>query len=76
MRRLTNWKKLLLLVWACALAFGITFQSARAEATHSRCTSACARDCGSGNCAGAFSSGCSCLWTCEDGSTGESICVR
>jgi len=72
--RSLSWKRLLLVAWACALAFGLSFQATEAEAVHSSCNAQCKVDCG-GSCVGAIRVGCSCYWACPDGSGGESTCV-
>lgn len=76
MQRANRWKQLLLLVWACALAFGLTFQVSQAEAAHAGCYSGCVRVCKShGGCDAAVSMGCNCAWACGDGTGGSAICV-
>lgn len=69
-------KKILLIAWACALAFGFTFQASEASARHASCGSQCGAACKkSGGCTGYATNGCSCGWVCGDGSKGSSICV-
>ena len=71
-------KKLILLAWACSLAFGLTFQSARADALHGPCMSECTHACkNNGGCDGGEPIGpCQCYWMCSDGTDGTSICVE
>lgn len=69
-------KKLLLIAWACALAFGFTYQTAEATARHGTCSRACSTGCkGNGGCGAYTSDGCVCEYMCGDGSTGSAICV-
>lgn len=70
-----DWRKVVILAWACALAFGLAHQTAEAEAAHDLCAMACNRACGTGNCGGSVSNGCECDWICEDGNTGGFVCV-
>lgn len=76
MRRF-GFKKILLLVWACALAFGLTFQAAEASARHAAtCSQQCNAQCKkSGDCGAYNGNGCSCDWLCGDGTEGSSTCV-
>jgi hypothetical protein len=70
-----DWRKVVILVWACALAFGLAHQTAQAEAAHGPCEQACNRKCGAGNCGAAVSDGCNCDFICDDGTTGGYQCV-
>lgn len=66
--------RLILMVWAVVLGFGISYALAEREALHDGCFDTCEADCGAGNCAAAFSDGCSCVWRCSGGGGGSSIC--
>ena len=68
-------RRSLLLVWALALAAGLSFNTAQAEALHSSCASQCSETCGAGECKRAVDLGCTCLMTCSDGSSHTAICV-
>ena len=69
-------RKLIFLAWACALAFGLTYQVALADSLHAGCTAQCNRAC-AGECEIAeMVAPCTCVWVCSDGSTGRSICVE
>jgi hypothetical protein len=39
------------------------------------CYSACVEECGEGECATFFTSGCNCHWLCESGMDGTSYCM-
>ena len=76
MKQHARWKKWVLIVWAVALVFGLSFETSHATALDSSCIGQCNDDCGRGNCDDAIKVGCSCYWQCSDGSTGSSICTQ
>lgn len=69
-----NWKKILILVWAVVLMFGLVYQAEVAEAAHSGCAEVCNSECSSG-CGVSMNMGCGCSWVCSDGTTGRTICT-
>lgn len=75
MRNRSQLRKWVLVIWACVLAFGISYQLAEAESLHSSCRQACKVGCGATNCASYVQNGCTCHFLCKDGGTGESQCV-
>lgn len=70
-----GWRKWVLIIWACALAFGFGFAVPQAQALDAGCLAQCIEDCGRGKCASVTSSGCTCFWSCLDGSDGTSTCT-
>lgn len=70
-----NWKKIVLIVWASTLAFGLSHQIAVADSLHASCQASCGRACGKGNCSGASQIGCTCYYLCQDGTEGAIYCV-
>lgn len=70
-----NWKKAVLILWACALAFGLTISVNQVQAAHSSCGSQCNSACGGRNCEAYEQVGCDCFWWCIDGTEGDSQCV-
>jgi len=68
--------KWILVLWACALAFGLSHQLAEAEEAHSSCSRACKTGCGPENCSSYIRVGCECYYFCDDGSSGSTICVE
>ena len=65
-------RKVLLITWACALVFGLTFQASKVEAMHSSCSQTCADECG-GSCGSAYQVGDCCFYRCAGGG-GGSVC--
>ncbi|MFW6198874.1 MAG: hypothetical protein ACOC5E_03530 [Acidobacteriota bacterium] len=70
-----GWRRWVLIIWACALAFGFGFAVPQAQALDAGCLPQCIDDCGRGNCGNILSDGCNCWWSCADGGGGESSCA-
>lgn len=68
-------RKWVLVIWACLLAFGLSYQLAEAEALHSSCRQACKFICGADSCDGYVQVGCDCHYLCSNGASGVSQCV-
>ncbi len=70
-----NWRRNLVIAWACALAFGLSFTYEQAEAAHAGCGSTCRAQCGGRNCDYYVQEGCTCYYYCADGDEGSTTCV-
>lgn len=75
MQNRSRLRKWILIAWACALAFGLSYQLAEAEAAHSSCRVACKVACGADNCSTYVQVGCTCHYLCKDGGSGAAQCV-
>ena len=75
MRKRLGWKRVVLLVWAVALVFGLSFQAAQVQAAHTDCSNTCDKMCGNDKCGGYFETNCGCAWACTNGSSGHTVCV-
>lgn len=69
--RLRTW---ILVAWACALSFGLTYQLGEVAALHASCRAACKTACGADNCATYIQVGCTCHFLCKSGDAGAAQC--
>jgi len=75
MHRPRSTRRLLLTIWACALAFGFGLE--RQISALPGCLGICNDKCAShGGCYMQEDMGCDCYYFCEDGHDGEVLCTR
>lgn len=67
--------RIVLILWASILAFGLAAEMPRAEALDSSCLETCDEECGSAGCDQARTVGCDCYYFCLDGSSGSELCT-
>jgi len=67
--------RVVLIVWAIILVFGLAAEIPQAEALDDTCLEICNEDCGDAGCDLARSVGCDCFYTCADGSFGSRLCT-
>ena len=76
MRRST---RIILIMWACLLLFGLAVEGAKASALDgggspncaANCTEQCSND---GGCAYFRAAGCRCYFICDNGTRGRTVC--
>lgn len=68
--------KLIFIVWALMLAFGLALEGSEAAALDGDCSSICNDECEEqGGCAYYEPIGCNCYWMCMSGGDGTRICM-
>ena len=69
--------RILLVIWACVLAFGLGVEGSRAAVLYDSCSRICNRRCqGHGGCDTYWPSGCDCYYECADGHDGSVLCTE
>lgn len=77
MQLLRVFGRILLVIWAVFLAFGLGVETSRAAASMPDCAAICNAECsGDGGCQVFNQFECDCHWFCFGGNSGTSVCGR